>query len=466
MEDAMESVAGIGTQDPGDISSTREWLGVVLDPWIDTFYDLRRRPVTCGDGDACLEPRATLSDIPEYNKAMQLFGGDVLEHAPLPLPPSFPAASWPVLCEALTNPGAPTVVTGLTQSNGGLRLIGIMVFEWVLVCMVSRWCSKVREVIERSCPWEDLAVGMGIQSLVVHTPVNGSSVTKKQLQSAGRSVLAAVCLTHGLVEAVDWAIRLVRDKTQAAHDAMPADLQREMLAIRGLPHVMHPRVAANIIVARLTDIHLSRILYLLGLHPDAQIKLREELIEAGAPDNLDYDLLDRLPYLEAVCRETLRLHAPVRFLQRVARQDHVLPLQEPILDVNGKILSEVFVPKGTAIYCNIIAVNTDPAIWGPDAKEWKPERWLNPLPESVTSAHIPGIYTNTLTFAGGSRSCIGFKFSQLEMKVMLSQFLPAFRFEPSEKHEIIWRFGGIVTPATKAGSQGAKSELPLRISCL
>lgn len=62
---------------------------------------------------------------------------------------------------------------------------------------------------------------------------------------------------------------------------------------------------------------LSRILYLLGLHPDAQSKLREELIEAGAPDNLDYDLLDRLPYLEAVCRETLRLHAPVRFLQRV-----------------------------------------------------------------------------------------------------------------------------------------------------
>lgn len=62
---------------------------------------------------------------------------------------------------------------------------------------------------------------------------------------------------------------------------------------------------------------LSRILYLLGLYPDAQTKLRQELIDAGAPDNLDYDLLDRLPYLEAVCRETLRLYAPVRFLQRV-----------------------------------------------------------------------------------------------------------------------------------------------------
>ena len=78
-----------------------------------------------------------------------------------------------------------------------------------------------------------------------------------------------------------------------------------------------------------------------------------------------------------------------------ARQDHVLPLQEPILDVDGKMVSEVFVPQGTAVYCNISGVNTDPAIWGPDAKEWKPERWLSPLPDSVTSAHIPGVYTNT-----------------------------------------------------------------------
>ena len=54
---------------------------------------------------------------------------------------------------------------------------------------------------------------------------------------------------------------------------------------------------------------LSRILHLLSLHPDAQDKLRDELKEA-CEDNeeLTHDQLVSLPYLEAVCRETLRLY--------------------------------------------------------------------------------------------------------------------------------------------------------------
>ena len=56
---------------------------------------------------------------------------------------------------------------------------------------------------------------------------------------------------------------------------------------------------------------------MLALNPCIQDKLRQELLEVGAPDILDYDTLDHLPYLEAVCRETLRLFPPVRFIQRV-----------------------------------------------------------------------------------------------------------------------------------------------------
>jgi Cytochrome P450 len=53
---------------------------------------------------------------------------------------------------------------------------------------------------------------------------------------------------------------------------------------------------------------LSRILQLLALHSDTQDKLREELTEAcGTNKELTHDQLVSLPYLEAVCRETLRL---------------------------------------------------------------------------------------------------------------------------------------------------------------
>ena len=55
---------------------------------------------------------------------------------------------------------------------------------------------------------------------------------------------------------------------------------------------------------------LSRILQLLAEHPDVQDKLREEIVNAaeteGFDGELDFDKLMDLPYLNAVCRETLR----------------------------------------------------------------------------------------------------------------------------------------------------------------
>jgi cytochrome P450 len=55
---------------------------------------------------------------------------------------------------------------------------------------------------------------------------------------------------------------------------------------------------------------LARILSTLAQHPDAQDKLRRELTEARKRHgDLDYDGLSSLPYLDAICRETLRLYA-------------------------------------------------------------------------------------------------------------------------------------------------------------
>ena len=63
---------------------------------------------------------------------------------------------------------------------------------------------------------------------------------------------------------------------------------------------------------------ISRILYMLAANPDAQDRLRKELVEAGAPDaDLAYEVLDHLPFLDAVCRETLRVRAPARLMHRM-----------------------------------------------------------------------------------------------------------------------------------------------------
>lgn len=60
-----------------------------------------------------------------------------------------------------------------------------------------------------------------------------------------------------------------------------------------------------------TSSALCRLMHTLCVHPDAQEKLRQEVIEARRKNNgadLSYDELVALPYLDAICRETLRLY--------------------------------------------------------------------------------------------------------------------------------------------------------------
>ena len=181
-----------------------------------------------------------------------------------------------------------------------------------------------------------------------------------------------------------------------------------------------------------TSSALSRTLQILSENPKVQEKLRREIVDArrSSGGDLSHDELLALPYLDAVCKETLRLWvfsllnvlhpnlmhsldilpfppspgrtcvvelSPVRILNFVTlrtRKDIVLPLSKPIRGVDGKDISEIPIPNNTTIVVGIMASNRNPEIWGEDALEWKPERWLSPLPDSVAAARLPGIYSN------------------------------------------------------------------------
>lgn len=55
----------------------------------------------------------------------------------------------------------------------------------------------------------------------------------------------------------------------------------------------------------------------------------------------------------------------------------ILPLFKPIVGNDGTTMTELYVPKGTTIEVAIMKANRDSDVWGPDALEWKPERYAN-----------------------------------------------------------------------------------------
>jgi hypothetical protein len=107
---------------------------------------------------------------------------------------------------------------------------------------------------------------------------------------------------------------------------------------------------------------LARTFDLLAQYPDVQSRLREEVREAHGKHgkSLDYNQLNSLVFLDAVCRESLRLFPPAQRIQRVAVTDWNLPLQHPVKSKDGRsIISNLHVPKGTKIHLSIAAANRD-----------------------------------------------------------------------------------------------------------
>ncbi|KAJ6561525.1 cytochrome P450 [Mycena vulgaris] len=206
---------------------------------------------------------------------------------------------------------------------------------------------------------------------------------------------------------------------------------------------------------------ISRLLHLLAQHPEVQDKLFEEI--SAHEEEPDCDTLSSLPYMDAVIRETLRVFPPVSMGFRQTIEDTSLPLLHPVRGNDGRDLSSIHVPKGTDVFISILGANHHRATWGEDASEWKPERWLSPLPDSVTANRsISGVYSHMMTFLSGKRACIGFSFAQMEMKVVLFCLLRSFEFSLVPDKEIGWNMGILMTPVLKS-FKSIHSHLVLRV---
>ncbi|EIN09227.1 cytochrome P450 [Punctularia strigosozonata HHB-11173 SS5] len=209
-----------------------------------------------------------------------------------------------------------------------------------------------------------------------------------------------------------------------------------------------------------TSIGVAWALFAIAQHQGVQKKLREDVLSLTC-DNPNMDELQALPYLDAVLRETMRLHAPVPNTVRVATQDDVIPLSTPYIDRYGVKKTTIRVQSGDAIYIPILTMNRLKSIWGEDAHEFRPERWINSVPGTVSE--VPGVWSNLLSFLGGPRNCIGHKFSVIEMKAIIFVLVRAFEFSLATKPEDIIKKWAIVARPVVASEPNEGNQLPLLV---
>ncbi|XP_031251286.1 cytokinin hydroxylase-like [Pistacia vera] len=156
-----------------------------------------------------------------------------------------------------------------------------------------------------------------------------------------------------------------------------------------------------------TALALSWSLLLLAMNPDWQNQLREEIREVIGDKEVHFDLLAGLKKMGWVMNEVLRLYSPAPNAQRQTRQD---------IRVDDQI-----VRKGTNLWIDVVAMHHDPALWGDDVNEFKPERFRDD--------QLYGGCKNKmgfLPFGFGGRMCVARQLAMTEYKVVLTLILSRF----------------------------------------
>jgi len=158
---------------------------------------------------------------------------------------------------------------------------------------------------------------------------------------------------------------------------------------------------------------MTTIIYNLIKHPETWKKLRLELddaLNAGRLSNPpSFTETDRLDYLGAVIKETMRLHPFVK------------PLLEREVPAGGTEIAGQFLPGGTTVGISAESAHRDAAVFGKDGDGFRPERWLEADYQQKLLME-----RSVLGFGAGKRVCMGRHIAELEMKKVIPRLLLEF----------------------------------------
>ncbi|KAK3220941.1 hypothetical protein Dsin_014911 [Dipteronia sinensis] len=146
-------------------------------------------------------------------------------------------------------------------------------------------------------------------------------------------------------------------------------------------------------------------------HPEIMRKACKELEEVVGKDNIVEEFhTSKLHYLDAILKETLRLHP-------------ALPLLVPRSSCTAQTISEYTIPKGSRVLFNVWAMQRDPEAWE-NPLEFQPERFLR----DAGKGEYKGNNYNFLPFGSGRRICPGISLAEKMILYVVSTLLHSFEW--------------------------------------
>ncbi|XP_024967854.1 cytochrome P450 704C1-like isoform X2 [Cynara cardunculus var. scolymus] len=242
----------------------------------------------------------------------------------------------------------------------------------------------------------------------------------------------------------DYVYKLIQTKIEQMHNTKDDSLVKEefkkedilsrFLQIKNTD----PKYIRDIVVAFVLAgkdpiaTTLYWFIYMLCKHPHIQDKVAKEIKEATNINMKELEItnvaefaacvseeaLDKMQYLHANLTETLRLYPALSMDVKICFSDDVLP-------------DGCNVEKGDMVFYLPYAMGRMKSIWGEDAHEFRPERWLDR--DGCFHPESPFKFT---AFQAGPRICLGRDFAYRQMKIFSSILLGCFVFKLSDENKI------------------------------
>ncbi|TKV97376.1 hypothetical protein SEVIR_9G489800v4 [Setaria viridis] len=232
-----------------------------------------------------------------------------------------------------------------------------------------------------------------------------------------RRLRESIAMVHGFADRIIQSRReeMLRDGFEK-HDLLSRFVASQDESFSESEGALRDVVTGFLLAGReSTSSALTWFFWLLSSRPDVQRRIRDEVAEVRARRaqgdaesvvGFDLEELREMHYVHAAITESMRLYPPVPANSLHVQADDVLP-------------DGTAVRAGWFVGYNLYAMGRMESVWGEDAREYRPERWLNP----ADGTFRPDSPFRFVAFHAGPRACMGKEMAYIQMKSIVASVL-------------------------------------------